>query len=142
MRLAIAPEKASLGQVGPKVGSVDPSWGTACLARVVGEKRAREIWYLCRRYAEQDALTMGLVNRVVPLDQLDAEVELWCRKILDKSPTALAIAKRSFNQDSDFIRGIGNLGFEALALSYQLEESKESVNAFKEKRKPDFRKLG
>ncbi|MEP1215883.1 MAG: enoyl-CoA hydratase-related protein [Marinobacter sp.] len=138
--LAIASESASLGQVGPKVGSVDPGWGTALLARIVGEKKAREIWYLCRRYSAQEAEQMGLVNKVVPAEQLDAEVELWCKEILEKSPTALAIAKRSFNQDSDSIRGIGNLGFEALALYYQTDESQEGVNAFKEKRKPDFRK--
>ena len=137
--LAIASETAIFGQVGPKVGSVDPGWGTAYLARTVGEKRAREIWYLCRRYPAQEALAMGLVNRVVPADQLDIEVDLWCREILEKSPTALAIAKRSFNQDSDSIRGIGNLGFEAVALYYQTEESKEGVRAFLEKRKPNFR---
>ena len=137
--LAIASEAAIFGQVGPKVGSVDPGWGTAYLARTVGEKRAREIWYLCRRYPAQEALAMGLVNRVVPVDQLDIEVDLWCREILEKSPTALAIAKRSFNQDSDSIRGIGNLGFEAVALYYQTEESKEGVRAFLEKRKPNFR---
>ena len=137
--LAIASEAAIFGQVGPKVGSVDPGWGTAYLARTVGEKRAREIWYLCRRYPAQEALAMGLVNRVVPADQLDLEVDLWCREILEMSPTALAIAKRSFNQDSDSIRGIGNLGFEAVALYYQTEESKEGVRAFLEKRKPNFR---
>ncbi len=137
--LAIASETAIFGQVGPKVGSVDPGWGTAYLARTVGEKRAREIWYLCRRYPAQEAFAMGLINRVVPADQLDIEVELWCREILEKSPTALAIAKRSFNQDSDSIRGIGNLGFEAVALYYQTEESKEGVRAFLEKRKPNFR---
>lgn len=137
--LAIASETAIFGQVGPKVGSVDPGWGTAYLARTVGEKRAREIWYLCRRYPAQEAFAMGLINRVVPADQLDIEVDLWCREILEKSPTALAIAKRSFNQDSDSIRGIGNLGFEAVALYYQTEESKEGVRAFLEKRKPNFR---
>ena len=137
--LGIGYETAIFGQVGPKVGSVDPGWGTAYLARTVGEKRAREIWYLCRRYPAQEAFAMGLINRVVPADQLDIEVELWCREILEKSPTALAIAKRSFNQDSDSIRGIGNLGFEAVALYYQTEESKEGVRAFLEKRKPNFR---
>lgn len=137
--LAIAADTAMLGQVGPKVGSVDPGWGTALLARVIGEKKAREVWYLCRRYSAVEAERMGWVNKVVPAEDLDIEVDLWCREILEKSPTALAIAKRSFNQDSDSIRGIGNLGFEALALFYQTEESKEGVQAFLEKRKPDFR---
>ncbi|SRR5690606_8826107 len=137
--LAIAADTAILGQVGPKVGSVDPGWGTALLARVIGEKKAREVWFLCRRYTAAEAERMGWVNKVVPAADLDIEVDLWCREILEKSPTALAIAKRSFNQDTDAIRGIGNLGFEALALYYQTEESKEGVNAFLEKRKPDFR---
>ncbi len=138
--LTIASDKATFGQVGPKVGSVDPGFGTAYLARIVGEKRAREIWYLCRRYTAQQAYEMGLVNAVVPHDQLDAEVERWCQEILDKSPTAIAIAKRSFNADSENIRAIGSLGFEALALYYATEESKEGGNAFREKRKPEFRK--
>jgi len=137
--LAIASDKAIFGQVGPKVGSVDPGFGTAYLSRIVGEKRAREIWYLCRRYTAEQALAMGLVNAVVPQDQLDAEVDLWCREILAKSPTAIAIAKRSFNADSENIRAIGSLGFEALALYYGTEESKEGVNAFLEKREARFR---
>src|ERR1700733_15099787 len=95
--LTIASEQAIFGQVGPKVGSVDPGFGTAYLARIVGEKKAREIWYLCRRYSAAEALAMGMVNAVVPADQLDAEVDKWCAEIRDKSPTALAIAKRSFN---------------------------------------------
>lgn len=139
--LTIASEKAQFGQVGPKVGSVDPGWGTAYLAHVVGEKKAREIWYLCRRYSAQEALEMGLCNVVVPHDQLDAEVDKWCREILERSPTALAIAKRSFNADTEHIRGIGNLGLQALKLFYATDESKEGVNAFLEKRKPEFRKL-
>lgn len=138
--LAIASENAVFGQVGPKVGSVDPGFGTALLARVIGEKRAREMWYLCRRYSAREALAMGLINAVVPADQLDAEIERWCAEILEKSPTALAIAKRSFNADSENLRGIGALGFEALALFYGTEESKEGVAAFLEKRKPDFRR--
>lgn len=138
--LAIASETAQLGQVGPKVGSVDPGFGTALLARVVGEKRAREIWYLCRRYTAQEALAMGLVNAVVPADQLDAEVRKWCDEILDKSPTAIALAKKSFNVDTEMIRGMGGLAMHALKLYYQTEESAEGGNAFREKRKPDFRK--
>jgi 2-ketocyclohexanecarboxyl-CoA hydrolase len=136
----IASEQAIFGQVGPKVGSVDPGFGTAYLARIVGEKRAREIWYMCRRYTAQQAYEMGLVNAVVPHDQLDAEVERWCQEILDKSPTAIAIAKRSFNADSENIRAIGSLGFEALALYYATEESQEGGRAFREKRAPEFRK--
>src|SRR5436190_4682886 len=123
--LTIASEKAIFGQVGPKVGSVDPGWGTAYLASVVGEKRAREIWYLCRRYTAQQALQMGLCNVVVPHDQLDAEVDKWCAEILEKSPTAIAIAKSSFNAATESIRGIGALGFQALSLYYQTEESKD-----------------
>ena len=137
--LTIASDKAIFGQVGPGMGSVDPGFGTAYLARVVGEKKAREIWYMCRRYTAQQALEMGLCNVVVPHDQLDAEVEAWCREILALSPTAIAIAKRSFNADSENIRGIGALGFESLALYYESEESKEGTRAFLEKRRPDFR---
>jgi 2-ketocyclohexanecarboxyl-CoA hydrolase len=137
--LTIASEKAVFGQVGPRVGSVDPGWGTAFLARHVGDKRAREIWFLCRRYTAAEAFQMGLVNKVVPADQLDAEVEAWCREILALSPTAIAIAKRSFNADSENIKGIGALGFESLALYYNTEEAKEGTQAFLEKRQPNFR---
>jgi len=136
----IASEKAVFGQVGPKVGSVDPGYGTAFLARVVGEKKAREIWYLCRRYPAAEALAMGLVNAVVSHDQLDAEVQKWCDEILDKSPTAIAIAKRSFNMDTAHQGGIAGMGMYALKLYYDTEESREGVKAFQEKRKPDFRK--
>lgn len=138
--LAIASDKAQMGQVGPKVGSVDPGFGTAYLARVVGEKKAREIWYLCRRYTAQEALQMGLVNAVVPHDQLDEEVQKWCDEINEKSPTAIALAKRSFNVDSEMIRGMSSLSMHALKLYYDTDESKEGGNAFREKRKPEFRK--
>jgi 2-ketocyclohexanecarboxyl-CoA hydrolase len=137
--LTIASKKAVFGQVGPRVGSVDPGWGTAYLSRLVGEKRAREIWFLCRRYTAAEAFQMGLVNKVVPAEQLDGEVEAWCREILALSPTAIAIAKRSFNADSENIRGIGALGFESLALYYGTDEAKEGTQAFLEKRRPDFR---
>ena len=137
--LAIAADTAIFGQVGPKMGSVDPGFGTALLSRVVGEKKAREIWFMCRRYTAADALAMGLINKVVPMADLDAEVRAWCDELLDRSPTALSIAKRSFNADSDNIYGIGAMGFQALKLYYNSDESKEGVKALMEKRKPDFR---
>ena len=137
--LTIASEKAVFGQVGPKVGSVDPGFGTAYLSRLVGDKRAREIWYLCRRYSAKEACDMGLVNAVVPHDKLDEEVDKWCAEIKERSPTAIAIAKRSFNVDSEQLRAVSSLGFEALALFYGTEESKEGGRAFREKRPPKFR---
>ncbi len=137
--LTIAGESAVFGQVGPRVGSVDPGFGTAYLARIVGEKRAREIWYLCRRYTAHEALAMGLVNKVVPDDELDAEVDRWCAAIVERSPTAIAIAKASFNADSEAIRGQAQLGFHAVALYYAADEATEAAAAFREKRKPRFR---
>lgn len=137
--LTLAADTAIFGQVGPKVGSVDPGYGTAYLSRIVGEKKAREIWYLCRRYSAAEALAMGLINKVVPDAELDAEVDKWCAEIMQMSPTAIAIAKRSFNADSDNIRGIANLGFQAVSLFYGTDEAKEGGNAFREKRKPRFR---
>jgi 2-ketocyclohexanecarboxyl-CoA hydrolase len=139
--MTIAAEEAVFGQVGPKVGSVDPGWGTTYLSRLVGEKKAREIWYLCRRYTAREALEMGMINAVVPKADLNATVEAWCSEILARSPTAIAIAKRSFNADTDHIRGIANAGLEALALYYRTDESKEGVMAFLEKRKPAFREV-
>jgi 2-ketocyclohexanecarboxyl-CoA hydrolase len=138
--LTIASERAVFGQVGPKVGSVDPGYGTALLARVVGEKKAREMWYLCRRYSAAEALAMGLVNVVVPHDQLDAEVQRWCDEIAERSPTAIAIAKRSFNMDTAHQAGIAGMGLMALRLYYDTEESREGVRAFQDKRAPDFRR--
>ena len=122
------------------MGSVDPGFGTALLAKTVGEKKAREIWYLCRRYTASEALDMGLCNKVVPIDKLNEEVNAWCSEIMDKSPTALAIAKRSFNASTEYIRGIGSMGMQSVAMYYDTEESKEGVKAFLEKRKPNFRK--
>ena len=139
--LTIAADTAQFGQVGPKVGSVDPGFGTAYLAQVVGEKKAREIWYLCRRYTAEQAVEMGLVNMAVPADELDAEVDRWCAEILERSPTAIAIAKRSFNAATENLRGISSMGMQALALYYDTDESREGVNAFMEKRKPEFRKF-
>jgi len=138
--LSIAADSAIFGQTGPRVGSVDPGFGTAYLARVVGEKKAREIWYLCRQYSAGEALAMGLVNRVVPAAELRAETERWCRELLEKSPTALRLAKQSFNADTEHIAGITELGFSALELYYQTEEALEGRNAFLEKRPPRFRK--
>jgi len=138
--LSIAADTAIFGQTGPRVGSVDPGFGTAYLARIVGEKKAREIWYLCRQYSAHEALAMGLVNAVVPAAQLRAETEKWCRELLEKSPTALKLAKQSFNADTESIAGITDLGFAALELYYQTDEALEGRNAFLEKRPPQFRK--
>jgi len=137
--LTLAAESAKFGQVGPKVGSVDPGFGTAYMARVIGEKRAREVWYLCRQYTAAEAVQMGLANKAVPDDELDAEVDRWCAEILEKSPTALELAKRSFNADTAHIAGISSLGLKAVSLFYGTEESQEGVRAFQEKRKPNFR---
>lgn len=139
--LTLAAETAIFGQVGPKMGSVDPGFGTAYLARIVGEKKAREIWYMCERYSAAEALEMGLVNKVVPEDQLDAEVDAWCAKLVLRSPTAIALAKRSFNADTESIRGISGLGMLGLSLYYETEESAEGGAALKEKRDPDFRRF-
>ena len=136
----IAAGNAIFGQVGPKMGSVDPGYGTAFLARVVGEKKAREIWYLNRRYSGADAVAMGLANFCFPHDELDAEVQKIGEELCERSPTALAIAKRSFNADTAHQAGIAGLGMYALKLYYDTEESREGVNALKEKRKPEFRK--
>src|SRR6516164_11214992 len=134
--LTIAVDSAQFGQVGPKVGSFDAGWGTAYLARCVGEKRAREIWYLNERYGAKEAQELGLVNKVVPIAELDAAVNDWTEKINQRSPTALAFLKRSFNADSDAIRGISNLALHAVKLYYATAESKEGVNAYNEKRPP------
>ncbi len=139
--LTIASETAIFGQVGPKMGSVDPGFGTAYLARLVGEKKAREIWYLCWRYSAEEALEMGLINAVVADGELDDEVKRWCDELVQRSPTAIAIAKRSFNADSENIRGIGGLGMQALRLYYETDESKEGVRALNAKRPPNFRKF-
>jgi 2-ketocyclohexanecarboxyl-CoA hydrolase len=139
--LTLAAESAIFGQVGPRMGSVDPGFGTAYLARIVGEKKAREMWYLCRRYTAREAMEMGLVNAVFPDDSLDAEVAAWCAELVQRSPTAIAIAKRSFNADTESIRGIGGLGMQGLALYYETEESQEGGRALAEKRAPDFRKF-
>lgn len=136
--LSIASETAQFGQAGPKVGSFDPGVGTGDLVRCVGMKRAKEIWYLCRRYTAAEALEMGLVNCVVPPDKLDEEVEKWCQELLAKSPTALKMLKYSFHAEWDGILGITNLGIGGLSLYYGTDEAMEGRNAFMEKRQPDF----
>jgi len=139
--LTIASETAVFGQTGPRVGSVDAGHGTGYLARIVGEKKAREIWYLCRQYSAGEALQMGLVNKVVPPGELRAEVERWCAELLDKSPVAQALAKQSFNIDSEQRAGVAQFAHTALGLYYQTDEAMEGRNAFVEKRPVDFRKF-
>ena len=139
--LSIAAENARFGQTGPKVGSFDGGFGASYLARVVGQKKAREIWLLCDQYDAQEALDMGLVNKVVPLDQLEEVTIAWCRKILDKSPLALRMLKASFNAELDGQAGIQQLAGDATLLYYLSEEAKEGKDAFLEKRKPDFSKF-
>ena len=136
--LTIAADNARFGQTGPKVGSFDGGYGATLLARIVGHKKAREIWYLCRQYDAQQALDMGLINTVVPLDQLEAETVQWCREMLQMSPTALRFLKASFNADTDGLAGIQQLAGDATLLYYLTDEAKEGRNAFIEKRKPDF----
>ncbi len=137
--LTIAAESAKFGQAGPKVGSFDAGMGSAYLARIVGEKKAREIWYLCRQYTANEALDMGLINKIVPLNKLEEEVDVWCREILKKAPTAIAFLKASFNADTDNIIGISKMSNHAVGLYYKTDESHEGVNAFIEKRNPDFK---
>ena len=139
--LSIASETAVFGQAGPKVGSFDAGYGTVYLARIVGEKKAREIWYLCRQYPAKEALAMGLVNKVVPPAELDKEVNAWCREILEKAPYSLAYIKASFNADTDHVNGIGVMAKHALDLYYRTDESHEGVQAFVEKRPPQFSKF-
>ncbi len=136
--VSIAAEGAIFGQVGPRVGSFDAGFGTAYLARVVGEKRAREIWFRCRRYDANTAERWGLVNQVVKPEALEPEVRLWADDMLALSPTALRFLKQSFNADTEHIVGIGQLAFSGLGLYLDTEEAAEGVNAFNEKRKPDF----
>jgi naphthoate synthase len=139
--LTIAAENARFGQTGPIVGSFDGGFGASYLARIVGQKKAREIWYLCDQYDAREALDMGLVNKVVPLDQLEATTIAWCRKILQKSPLALRMLKCSFNAELDGQAGIQELAGNATLLYYLTEEAKEGKNAFLEKRQPDFSKF-
>ena len=139
--LTIAAENARFGQTGPKVGSFDGGFGASYLARLVGQKKAREIWFLCRQYGAQQALEMGLVNAVVPLAELEAETVRWCREMLALSPFALRMLKASFNADEDGMAGIQWLAHDANLLFYMSEEAQEGRNAYLEKRKPDFAKF-
>ncbi|QMU28545.1 1,4-dihydroxy-2-naphthoyl-CoA synthase [Adhaeribacter radiodurans] len=139
--LSIAADNARFGQTGPKVGSFDGGFGASYLARIVGQKKAREIWFLCDQYNAQEALDMGLVNKVVPLDQLEETTVEWCRKILEKSPIALRMLKSAFNAELDGQAGIQELAGNATLLYYLSDEAKEGKNSFLEKRKPDFSKF-
>jgi len=139
--LTIAAENARFGQTGPKVGSFDGGFGASYLARIVGQKKAREIWYLCDQYDAKDALDMGLVNKVVPLDMLEETVVEWCRKMIAKSPLALRMLKASFNAELDGQAGIQELAGNATLLYYLSDEAKEGKNAFLEKRNPDWSKF-
>ncbi|TMF51090.1 MAG: 1,4-dihydroxy-2-naphthoyl-CoA synthase [Chloroflexi bacterium] len=136
--LTIAADNARFGQTGPRVGSFDAGWGATYMARVVGHKKAREIWYLCRQYSAQEALDMGLVNTVVPLERLEEETVQWAKEILQKSPLALRFLKSAFNADTDGLAGIQELAGNATMLYYMTEEGQEGRNAFLEKREPDF----
>ncbi|GBD30156.1 1,4-dihydroxy-2-naphthoyl-CoA synthase [bacterium HR32] len=139
--LTIAADNAIFGQTGPKVGSFDAGYGSTYLARIVGHKKAREIWYLCRQYTAQQALEMGLVNTVVPLDRLEEEGVRWAREILEKSPLAIRLLKAAFNADTDGLAGLQQLGGDATLLYYLTDEAKEGRDAFLEKRKPNFSKF-
>lgn len=139
--LTIAADNARFGQTGPKVGSFDGGLGSSYLARIVGQKKAREIWYLCRQYDAQQALEMGLVNAVVPLAELETETLKWCREILQHSPLALRCLKAALNADCDGQIGLLDFAGNATLLYYLSEEAKEGKNAYLEKRKPDFGKF-
>ena len=136
--LTIAAENARFGQTGPRVGSFDAGLGAGILARTVGLKKAKEIWFLCRQYGAREALDMGLVNTVVPVEKLEDETVEWCRRMLELSPTALRILKAGFNADTDGMAGIQELAGNATGLFYMTEEGREGRDAFLEKRKPDF----
>ncbi|MCP9926821.1 1,4-dihydroxy-2-naphthoyl-CoA synthase [Cyanobium sp. CH-040] len=136
--LSIAAENARFGQTGPRVGSFDGGFGAGFLARVVGQRKAREIWFLCRQYDAAEALAMGLVNAVVPLEQLQEEGVRWAREVLQHSPTAIRCLKAAFNAETDGLAGIQELAGQATHLFYRTEEGQEGRNAFLEKRPPDF----
>lgn len=139
--LTIAAENAMFGQTGPRVGSFDGGWGASYMARIVGQKKTREIWFLCRFYNAKEALDMGLVNTVVPLEKLEAETVQWCREMLANSPLALRCLKAALNADCDGQAGLQELAGNATLLYYMTEEGREGKNAFLEKRRPDFSKF-
>ncbi len=139
--LTIAAENARFMQTGPKVGSFDGGYGASYLARIVGQKKAREIWYLCRPYSAQDALEMGLVNTVVPYEELESTTVDWCRDILKRSPLAIRCLKAAFNADCDGQAGLQELAGNATLLFYMTEEGQEGRNAFNEKRDPEFNRF-
>ncbi|NTW49144.1 MAG: 1,4-dihydroxy-2-naphthoyl-CoA synthase [Chlorobiales bacterium] len=139
--LTIAADNAIFGQTGPKVGSFDGGYGASYMARIVGQKKAREIWYLCRQYNAQQALDMGLVNTVVPLEKLEEETVKWCREILANSSLAIRCLKAALNADCDGQAGLQELAGSATLLYYMSEEAQEGRNAFVQKRKPDFKKF-
>ncbi|MFC2003577.1 enoyl-CoA hydratase-related protein [Chloroflexota bacterium] len=139
--LSIASETAKFAQTGPKVGSFDAGFAASYLARVVGEKKAREMWYLCRQYTAQEALEMGLVNKVVPADKLEEEVDAWCREILTMSPYALSFIKKALNADTDHQWGFEQMAISAVRLYWATEEANEARTASTEKRTPDFSKF-
>jgi naphthoate synthase len=139
--LTIAADNASFGQTGPRVGSFDGGYGAGLLANLVGPKKAKEIWFLCRRYDAREALEMGLVNTVVPLEQLEEETVRWCREMLELSPFSLRLMKASFNAAEDGMSGIQQLAHDANLLFYGSEEAQEGRDAYREKRKPDFGKF-
>ena len=139
--LTIAADNARFGQTGPKVGSFDGGYGASYMARIVGQKKAREIWFLCRQYDAKQALEMGLVNTVVPVERLEEETVQWCREMLANSPIALRFLKSALNADCDGQAGLQELAGNATLLFYLSEEGQEGRNAYLEKRKPDFRKF-
>jgi naphthoate synthase len=139
--LTIAADNARFGQTGPKVGSFDGGFGASVLSRLVGPKKAKEIWFLCRQYDARQALEMGLVNAVVPLERLEAETVQWCREMLTMSPLALRMVKASFNADEDGLAGIQQLAHDANLLFYMSDEAQEGRDAYLGKRRPDFSKF-
>jgi len=139
--LTIAADNARFGQTGPRVGSFDAGYGSSLLTRMVGEKKAHEIWFLCRQYTAEEAMAMGMVNTVVPLDELESTTVEWCREILAKSPMAIRFLKRAFNAEADGLSGLQQLAGDATLLYYLTDEAKEGRDAFVEKRAPDFEKF-
>lgn len=139
--LTIAADNAIFGQTGPKVGSFDGGFGASYLARIVGQKKAREIWYLCKQYHAEEALEMGLVNKVVPVEKLEEEGVAWAKQILEHSPMALRVLKSAFNAELDGQAGIQELAGNATLLYYMSDEAQEGKKAYLEKRKPDFKKF-